>query len=100
MNFQRVFTCLRPINGSSSMTFYTTTGLLNTAILDKLQRQEKLNLGLFGWHSSPELNTNKLDNSPRFPSVTYTASSDKRFRSYGILRISKTVENCFGQDSS
>jgi hypothetical protein len=32
-------------------------------------------LGLFGWDSSPELNTKKLDNSPSFPLVTYTAST-------------------------
>jgi hypothetical protein len=51
-----------------------------------------LNLGLFGWDSSPKLNTKTLDNSPRFPSVTYTASLDQQFRSYGILRIGKTAE--------
>jgi hypothetical protein len=50
-------------------------------------------LGLFGWDSSPELNTKKLDNSPSFPLVTYTASTDERFRRYGILRIGKTGEN-------
>jgi hypothetical protein len=33
-------------------------------------------LGLFGWNSSPELDTKTLDNSPTFPSVTYTASAD------------------------
>jgi hypothetical protein len=32
-------------------------------------------LGLFGWDSSPELNTKKLGNSPRFPLVNYTAST-------------------------
>jgi hypothetical protein len=53
----------------------------------------KLNLELLGWHSSPELNTKKLDNSPRFPSATYTASLDQRFRRYGILHIGKTAEN-------
>jgi hypothetical protein len=55
--------------------------------------REKLNLGLFGWKSSPELNTKKLKNSPRFPTVTYTALSDKQFRRYRILRIGKTDEN-------
>jgi hypothetical protein len=38
--------------------------------------KEKYILGLLGWDYSPELNTKKLDNSPRFPSVTYTASKD------------------------
>jgi hypothetical protein len=33
--------------------------------------------GLFGWDSSPELNTKKLDNSPIFSSVNYTVSSDQ-----------------------
>jgi hypothetical protein len=44
--------------------------------------REKLNLGLFGWDSSPELNTKMLYNSPSFPSVTYTASLDQQFRRY------------------
>jgi hypothetical protein len=55
--------------------------------------REKLNLGLFGWDSSLEFNTKKLENYPKFASVTYTASLDQRFRSYGILRIGKTAEN-------
>jgi hypothetical protein len=55
--------------------------------------REKLNLGLFRRDSSLELNTEKLENSPSFPSVTYTALLDQRFRRYGILRISKTAEN-------
>jgi hypothetical protein len=55
--------------------------------------REKINLELFGWDSSLDLNIKKLDNSPRFPSVTYTASSDQRFRDYGILRIGKTAKN-------
>jgi hypothetical protein len=55
--------------------------------------REKLYLGLFGWDSSPELNTKKLENSPIFSSVTYSASSDQWFRSYRILRIGKTAEN-------
>jgi hypothetical protein len=58
--------------------------------------REKLNLGLFVWDSFLELNTKKLENSPRFPSVTYKASSDLRFRNYGILHIGKTAENCIG----
>jgi hypothetical protein len=52
----------------------------------------KLNLGLFGWDSSLKMNTKKLENSPIFPFVTYTASSDQRFRCYGILRTGKTAE--------
>jgi hypothetical protein len=55
--------------------------------------REKLNLGLFEWDSSPELNTKKLENSPSFPSDTYTASLDQWFRRYRILRIGKTAEN-------
>jgi hypothetical protein len=39
--FQRIFTCLHPINGSGSMTFCTTTGLLKTTILDRLQCWKK-----------------------------------------------------------
>jgi hypothetical protein len=31
---------------------------------------------LFGWDSSPEMNTKKVGNSPIFSSVTYSASSD------------------------
>jgi hypothetical protein len=50
-------------------------------------------LGLFGWDSSPELNTKKLHNNPSFPLVSYTASTVYRFRRYGILRIGKTAEN-------
>jgi hypothetical protein len=42
-------------------------------------------LGLFKWDSSRKLNTKKLENSPRFPLVTYTASLDQRFRRYGIF---------------
>jgi hypothetical protein len=62
--------------------------------------REKLNLGLFGWDSSLELNTKKLDHSPRFPSITYIDSSDQRFRSYGILHIGKTAENWTGQHNN
>jgi hypothetical protein len=62
--------------------------------------REKLNLGLFGWDSSPELNTKKLDNSPRFPLVTYTASADQWFRCYGILCNSKTAKICSGQHNN
>jgi hypothetical protein len=57
--------------------------------------REKLNLGLFASDSSPELNTKKLEDSPSFPSVTYTDSSDQRFRSYGILCIDVAAEFCF-----
>jgi hypothetical protein len=32
--------------------------------------REKLHLRLFGWDSFLELNNKKLENSPRFPSVT------------------------------
>jgi hypothetical protein len=53
---------------------------------------EKLNLVLFGWDSSPELNTKKFENSPSFPSVTYIVSSDQRFTKYEILYIGKTAE--------
>jgi hypothetical protein len=53
--------------------------------------REKLNLGLFRWDSCLVLNTKTLENSPGFSSVTYTASSDQQFRSYGILRINKTA---------
>jgi hypothetical protein len=52
-------------------------------------------MGLFGWDSSPELNSKKVDNSPRFPSVTYSASSDKRFRSYRIFKTDSSAEFCF-----
>jgi hypothetical protein len=38
--------------------------------------KEKSILGLFGWDSSPELNTKTWENSPRFPSVTYSSSSN------------------------
>jgi hypothetical protein len=55
--------------------------------------RENLNLGLLRRDSSLELSTKKLGNSPSFPPVTYTASLDQRFRSYGILGISKTAEN-------
>jgi hypothetical protein len=62
--------------------------------------REKLNLGLFRWDSSLELDTKKLDNSLHFPSVTYTTSLDHRFISYVILRIGKTAENRTGQYNS
>jgi hypothetical protein len=62
--------------------------------------REKIILGLFGQDSSLELNTKKLENSPIFLSVTYTASSDQRFRSYGILRIDKTAKNWTGQHNN
>jgi hypothetical protein len=55
--------------------------------------REKLNLGLFGRDSSLELNTKNLDNSPSFPSVTYTTLLDQRFKRYEILRIGKIAEN-------
>jgi hypothetical protein len=39
------------------------------------------------------MNTKKLENSPIFPSVTYTALTAQRFRRYGLLRNGKTAEN-------
>jgi hypothetical protein len=39
--FQWVFICLHLINGSGSMTICTTTGLMKTAILDRLQCWKK-----------------------------------------------------------
>jgi hypothetical protein len=52
----------------------------------------KWNMGLFGWDSSPKLNTKKLDNSPSFPLVNYIAWSEQRFTCYGILCINETAE--------
>jgi hypothetical protein len=51
-------------------------------------------------NSSFELNTRKVGNSPRFLLVTYSASSNKWFRSYGILYIDNTAEICLGQNNS
>jgi hypothetical protein len=36
--------------------------------------KEKYNLGLFRSDSSPKLNTKIVENSPRLPSITYSAS--------------------------
>jgi hypothetical protein len=58
--------------------------------------ERKIKSVLFGWDSSLELSTKKLDNSPRFPSVTYRASTNQRFGSYRILCIGKTAENWTG----
>jgi hypothetical protein len=41
------------------------------------------------------MNTKKVSNSFYFPSVTYSDSSDKWFRSYRILRINFAAEFCF-----
>jgi hypothetical protein len=49
--------------------------------------KEKSILELFGWDSSLEMNTQNLDNSPSFLSITHTILSDKRFRSYRISKI-------------
>jgi hypothetical protein len=57
--------------------------------------KEKSILGLFGWDSSPGMNTKNLENSPILPSVTYSASSDQRFRRYGILKIDFAADFCF-----
>jgi hypothetical protein len=75
------------------MTFCTTTDLLKLQLWTGCSAERKINSGLLGWDSSPELNTKKLENSPSFPSVTYTASLDQWFRGYEILRIGKTAEN-------
>jgi hypothetical protein len=52
-------------------------------------------MGLFCWYFNPELNIKKLENSPIFSLVTYTASSGQRFRSYKILTIDVAAEFCF-----
>jgi hypothetical protein len=44
---------------------------------------------------SLDLNIKKVGNSPSFPSVTYSTSCDKRFRSYRILMIDFATEFCF-----
>jgi hypothetical protein len=93
-DFQRVFTYIHLTNGSSSMTFLHGDGFAKNCNSGQTAvTREKLNLGLFRWDSSLELNTEKLQNSPSFPLITYTALSDQRFRGYGILRIGKTAEN-------
>jgi hypothetical protein len=61
---------------------------------------KKTNLGLVEWDSSLEWNTKKLENSPSFPLVTYSPSSDTRFRCYGILKIDFTAELCLEQNGS
>jgi hypothetical protein len=40
-----------------------------------------------------------MGNSPRFPSITHTTLSVKRFRSYGISTIDVAAEFCSGQNS-
>jgi hypothetical protein len=55
---------------------------------------------MFEWDSFPALNTKNVDTSPRFPSVTYSASSEQRFRIYGILNNDDTVEICSGQTAA
>jgi hypothetical protein len=75
--------------------FRTTTELLKLYSGQIAVSKEKLNLGLFGWDSSLDLNSKKVENSPRFSSVTYSASSDKRFRCSRILKIDFTAEFCF-----
>jgi hypothetical protein len=91
--FQRSFTCPQTVNGLGVTIFEPWLDLLKTEILGRLQRQpEKWSMGLFGWDSSPELNTKTLNNSPRFPLVTYTVWSEQRFQCYGILRIDETAE--------
>jgi hypothetical protein len=57
-------------------------------------------LGPFRWDSSIEMNTKKVGNSPSITSVTYSALSDKRFRSYGLLRIDKTAEICLDRTAA
>jgi hypothetical protein len=57
--------------------------------------KEKSNMGLFRWDFSLEMDSKKVGKSPSFPSVTYSASSDKWFRSYRILNIDFTDEFCF-----
>jgi hypothetical protein len=46
------------------------------------------------------MNSKKLGNSPIFPSVTYSASSDRWFERYKILSIDDTAEIGAGQNSS
>jgi hypothetical protein len=43
----------------------------------------------------PELNTKKLDNSPRFLTITHMTMSAKQFRCYRILTINVAAEFCF-----
>jgi hypothetical protein len=57
--------------------------------------KEKSIMGLFGWDSTPELNTKNLDICPVFLSVTYSALSNSRFRRYRILKIDFAAEFCF-----
>jgi hypothetical protein len=75
--------------------FWTRMELLKLYSGQIAASKEKSKLGLFGWDSSLDLNIKKVENSPIFPLVTYSASSDKRFRSYGILTIGVAAEFCF-----
>jgi hypothetical protein len=75
--------------------FQTTTELLKLYSTQIVASKEKSNLTLFGWDSSLDLNRKKVGNSPSFSSVTYSASSDKRFRCYRIFKIDFTAEFCF-----
>jgi hypothetical protein len=76
--------------------FWKMTGPLKTSFLYRLQHWKKHQFwGCLGGILPPELNTKNLDHSPRFPSVTYWASSDKWFRSYRILKIDFAAKFCF-----
>jgi hypothetical protein len=68
-------------------------GVAKNSIWTDCSDERKLKSGAVVWYSSPELNTKTLDSPPIFLSITYTALSDQRFRSYGILRINKTAQN-------
>jgi hypothetical protein len=62
--------------------------------------KENSTQGLFGWDSSTELNTKKLENSSIFPLVTYSARSEQQFRSYIILCISNTAETVWDRTAA
>jgi hypothetical protein len=75
-------------------------GVAETVFWTDYNIERKITSGLFRWDSSLELNNKKVGNTPSFPSVTSSVSSDKRFRSYGILKIGNTAEICLEQNSS
>jgi hypothetical protein len=93
--FQRSFTYPPTDDGLVKTIFWTMTGFAETVFWTDCSIKREIKSGTVWWDSSPDLNTKKLENSPNFPSDTYTASSDQRFRTYKILTVDIAAELYF-----
>jgi hypothetical protein len=93
--FQRFFTHPWMIDGLGVMIFWWRWSCWKLYSGQIVALKENYNWGCLVGILPLSWIPKRWPDSPYFPTVTYSASSDKRFRGYGILTINFAAEFCF-----